>query len=183
MSCCFANALLPWASMFGLPLSNEHNLGAQELDRLDGKQARLQLEDMLTRIELHFQVLRYQKSPAKPPQAEHTSEFALGPQRLIPVKCFIMRLDRIVSPLECLLYEVDLQAEKSARLEAEARCAAALETLRRAGHPHSMPLLPPAHRQLPEDVIERAREGITAACSLVASVSSVLEGQPELPML
>lgn len=75
---------------------------------------------------------------------------------------------------------MDWQAEKSARLEAEARCAAALEALRRGGHPHSMPLPPPAPRQLPGSVIDRAREGITAACSLVASVSSVFEGQPEL---
>ncbi len=45
----------PW-SMLGRQLSDEHNAGAQDAERPDGKQARLQLEDMLTRIELHFQV-------------------------------------------------------------------------------------------------------------------------------
>ena len=132
---------------------------------------------MLTRIELHFQVRPAQTCP---------TAIVLSLSKLwsfIPVKLSPISPSRSVSFLECLHCEIDWQAEKSARLEAAARCAAAMEALRRVGHPHSMPLLPPPPRQLPESVIDRARDGITAACSLVASVSSVLEGQPALPKL
>lgn len=146
----------------------------RDAERPDGKQARLQLEDMLTRIELHFQVhslLPKVFSLSIP----LSSPCAFG--GLILVNCPVIRPDKVICALGCLQGEMDLQAEKSARMEAEARCAAALEALRRAGHPQSMPLLPPAPRQLPGSVIDRAREGITAACSLVASVSGILEGR------
>ena len=73
------------------------------------------------------------------------------------------------------------QAERSARLEAEARCAAALEALRRAGHPHSQPPGLPTPMQLPRSATDRATESITAARSLVASVCNILDGQPEPP--
>ena len=53
---CFLNALLSVLLTLGVPILIERGSGAQDVERPDGKQARLQLEDMLTRIELHFQV-------------------------------------------------------------------------------------------------------------------------------
>ena len=79
-----------------------------------------------------------------------------------------------------------MQAEKSARVEAEARCAAALEALRHVGSSRSKLSASAAPRQLPQaqavSIIDRAREGITAARSLVASVCTILEGQLVAPI-
>ena len=102
---------------------------------------------------------------------------------LLPIPVAVTVIALTSSSLPRTAYkEAGRQAEKSARLEAEARCAAALEALRRAGHPEGAPLTLPMPRQLPKSVTDRAREGVTAARSLVASVCTILEGQPKLPV-
>lgn len=71
------------------------------------------------------------------------------------------------------------QAEKSARVEAETRCAAALEALRQVGgHPSLAAPCAADSARLPDGVIRRARESITAACGLMAFFCTILEGKP-----
>ncbi|CAK0787001.1 hypothetical protein CVIRNUC_010217 [Coccomyxa viridis] len=96
-------------------------MGIQELVKQDGKQARLQLEDMLTRIEMHF------------------------------------------------------QAEKSARMEAEARCAAALAALRQARGLPGRAGAQAAEKGAPQGALEMARDGLTAARDLATSLCTILD--------
>ena len=70
-----------------------------------------------------------------------------------------------------------MQAEKSARMEAEARCAAALEALRQAGGPNSRAASQVAGSALPVKLAEKAQESIAEARGLVASMCTLLEGK------
>jgi hypothetical protein len=62
-------------------------------------------------------------------------------------------------------------------MEAEARCAAALEALRQAGGPDSRAASRVAESALPVGFAEKARESIAEARSLVASMCTLLEGK------
>lgn len=62
-------------------------------------------------------------------------------------------------------------------MEAEARCAAALEALRQAGGPNSRAASQVAGSALSVGLAEKARESIAEARSLVASMCTLLEGK------
>lgn len=62
-------------------------------------------------------------------------------------------------------------------MEAEARCAAALEALRQAGGPNSRAASQVAGSALPVKFAENMRESIAEARGLVASMCTLLEGK------
>ncbi len=70
-----------------------------------------------------------------------------------------------------------MQAEKSARMEAEARCAAALEALRQTGGRDGRAAYQLKGSAVPVEFAKKARESITEASGLVASMCTLFEGK------
>ena len=68
-------------------------------------------------------------------------------------------------------------------MEAEARCAAALAALRQARGQPGKADAQAADREVPKGALEMAREGLTAARGLAASLCTILDGEPDTATL